>query len=147
MGYDIAIYTKEQTKDIKPSGAFDYVTDLANKIDLRYKTKFTQDILFNYETNNMFGSGSKYGNNKGAGLKTLAGKLNIPHNKVVMFDDGNANIKDIISSGFCGITVSNTPNICGISEQNLTDGINFMNSGQCIKPILNPCVKGACATR
>ena len=148
MGYDIAIYTKEITKDLVPSGALDYVTDLANKIDPRYKTKFTQDILFNYQTNNMFGTGSKYGNNKGSGLKTLADKLNIPHNNVVMFDDGNANINDITQSGFCGITVSNTPNICGISDQNLSDGINFMKSGKCIntnKP--NPSVNGACATR
>ena len=67
----------------------------------------------------------------------LADKFNIPYKKVVMFDDGNDNIKNIISNKFCGITVSNTPNICGISDQNLQDGINFMKNYQCIPPIKN----------
>jgi len=139
MHYDIAIYTKEQTKDLGGhSGALAYVTDLANKIDPSYKTKFTQDILDNYETNIMFGTGSKYGNDKGKGLIKLADALNIPHSRVLMFDDTNKNIKAINDSGFCGITVSNTLNTCGISEQNLKDGVNFMNSGKCINPVLNP---------
>ena len=148
MGYDIAIYTREATKDLDgPSGALNYLKLLASKIsDPSYKTKFTQDILVNYDSNIMFGTDTKYGNDKGKGLKTLADKLNIPHNKVVMFDDTNNNIKDIIDNNFCGITVSNTPTICGISDQNLTDGINFMKYGKCITPILNPSKgKGACA--
>lgn len=64
-----------------------------------------------------------------------------------MFDDGNDNINDITQNGFCGITVSNTPYTCGISEKNLSDGVNFMYSGQCPTVILNPSPKmGACAT-
>ena len=150
MGYDIAIYTKEQTSELNPpggKGALPYVTGLASKINHAYKAKFTQDILVNYETNIMFGTGSKYGNDKGKGLIKLADRLKIPpHNKILMFDDTNKNIKAINDSGFCGITVSNTPNICGISDQNLQDGVDFMNSGQCIKPpILNHSKGVACA--
>ena len=147
MGYDIAIYTKEQTSELAKSGGYKYVSGLSQYINDPYKTKFTQDILVNYEKNIMFGTGTKYGTDKGKGLIKLADILNIPHNKVLMFDDTNANINDITRSGICGINVSNTPNICGISDQNLSDGITFMNSGQCIntnKP--NPCPgPGACA--
>jgi hypothetical protein len=144
LGYAIAIYTKEQTKDIESSGALGYLKLLASKLSHDNKTKFTQDILVNYQDktkNYYFGTGSKYGNNKGLGLIQLADKLNIPHNKVLMFDDTNKNIQDITNNGFCGITVSNTANICGISEQNLSDGVNFMTSGQCRKPsIPNPSI-------
>ena len=149
VGYDIAIYTREQNSELNPTGgkgALPYVTGLASKIDPLYKTKFTQDILVNYETNIMFGTSSKYGPNKGQGLIKLADRLNIPHNKVVMFDDGNDNINDITQNGFCGITVSNTPYTCGISEKNLSDGVNFMYSGQCPTVIPNPSTSmGACA--
>jgi hypothetical protein len=144
MGYAIAIYTKETTNQLDVphgAGALAYVTGLASKItNPDYKAQFTQDILVNYETNIMFGTGSKYGNDKGKGLIKLANRLNIPHNKVLMFDDTNSNINDITKSGICGITVSNTPNICGISDQNLSDGVNFMNSGQCRSILQNPSI-------
>jgi hypothetical protein len=146
LGYAIAIYTKEQTKDIESSGALGYLKLLASRLYPRNTTKFTQDILVNYQDktkNYYFGTGSKYGNNKGLGLIQLADKLNIPHNKVLMFDDTNKNIQDITNtkSGICGITVSNTLNICGISEQNLRDGVNFMTYGQCRNPsIPNPSI-------
>ena len=77
MGYDIAIYTREGTKELDgPSGALAYVKDLASKISEPYKAKFKKDILDNYENNIMFGTGSKYGNDKGAGLIKLAKSLN-----------------------------------------------------------------------
>lgn len=83
LGYDIAIYTREQTPEVTgKGGALEYVTGLASKIDPLYKTKFTQDILVNYETNIMFGTSSKYGPNKGQGLIKLADLLNIPHNRL-----------------------------------------------------------------
>ena len=143
LGYAIAIYTKEETKYIESSGALNYLKLLASRLYARNTTKFTQDILVNYQDkkNYYFGTGTKYGNDKGLGLIKLADNLNIPHNKVLMFDDTNKNIEDITKSGFCGITVSNTPNICGISEQNLSDGVNFMTYGQCRKPsITNPSI-------
>lgn len=138
LGYAIAIYTKEDTKHVESSGALNYLKLLASKLSHDNKTKFTQDILVNSDSNIMFGTGTKYGNDKGKGLIKLADRLNIPHNKVLMFDDTNKNINAINASGFCGITVSNTPKICGISDKNLQDGKTFMNSGKCIKPIPNP---------
>jgi hypothetical protein len=143
MGYDIAIYTREKTVEVANGGAgsaLAYVTGLASKIDPAYKTKFTQDILVNYQNNIMFGTSSKYGGDKGPGLVQLAGKLNIPLSKVLMFDDSNDNITSIRSSGICGITVSNTPYTCGISEDNLSDGVDFFTSGQCPPIIKNPSV-------
>jgi len=144
MGYDIAIYTREGTSEVTKGGsgsALAYVTGLASKIDPAYRTKFTQDILLNYESyekNIMFGTSTKYGPDKGPGLVKLAGRLNIPLSKVLMFDDSNENITSIRSSGICGITVSNTPYTCGISEDNLSEGINFFTSGQCPPIIKNP---------
>jgi hypothetical protein len=51
------------------------------------------------------------------------------------------NITSIRSSGICGITVSNTPYTCGISEKNLSDGVDFFTSGQCPPIIKNPSAK------
>lgn len=142
MDYDIAIYTREQTSEVTgKGGALEYVTGLASQIDPRYRNKFTQDILVNYQSNILFGTSSKYGPEKGPGLVKLAGKLNIPLSKVLMFDDSNDNITSIRSSGICGITVSNTPYTCGISEKNLSDGVDFFTSGKCPPIIQNPSVK------
>jgi hypothetical protein len=142
MGYDIAIYTREETSEVTgKGGALEYVTGLATQIDPHYRTKFTQDILLNYQSNIMFGTSTKYGGLKGPGLVKLAGRLNIPLSKVLMFDDSNDNITSIRSSGICGITVSNTPYTCGISEKNLSDGVDFFTSGQCPPIIKNPSAK------
>jgi hypothetical protein len=140
MKCDIAVYTKETNDEVVKSGALDYVAGLAKYIN---NPKFKNDIVDDYKNNKGFGTSTKLNRgeahpNKGKGLKILADNFNIPHNKVVMFDDSNNNIKDIIDNGFCGITVSNTPNICGISEQNLKDAKTFMNNEPCIKPIPNP---------
>jgi hypothetical protein len=147
MGYDIAIYTREGTSEVTkggPGSALAYVTGLASKLSHDNfhdnRTKFTKDILDNYQNNIMFGTSTKYGGDKGPGLVKLAGKLNIPLSKVLMFDDSNDNIRSIRSSGICGITVSNTPYTCGISEKNLSDGVDFFTSGQCPPIIKNPSV-------